>query len=440
MKTRLILFFSVLMMYGGETNIMAQEFSVRGIRGTAQVGAYAFELVSVTLEESDQGQAINLSMQLSDAQGETEKLYMSVPAMLRIGEVHCRFGVVALKRVDDLDSNFYRTPGNITWWFEFRPAEHEKTTDNRIPWSPQSRSLVLNSKVIFSFTCESLTPLFDIDDMPHGDNPWSLKGTIQKVYKGNLGKGEGEPFETGVTMYIGPVRSRPVGIWFGFDPFELPQPGESWVIFCSPKEEGMNPEDLLRGHGEGCTAYRSQDVKGDLDLTTQIVTGPLDLKPALKLAKEKSQTAGPVFLSFLWEYFGEAAVKDLDSFELFLSILESPALKSQARVTLIHELESFFSLKDGTPGLQNAGDRFIISLFRLLQQKEPENSDFQRNVLGTHIPNLLGIGSGLTKRSAAQVFAHFTKDRDAAISSLAASPHKKEAGILLQWIQKGSNG
>jgi hypothetical protein len=310
------------------------------------------------------------------------------------------------------------------------------TIDSRIPWNPQSRSIILNSKVIFTFTCDSLEPLFPMSDMPHGYNPWSLKGTIQTVHKGTLSKEKSESFETEVKIYVGPVRSRPVGIWFGFDPCELPQRGESWVIFCSPKEEGINPADLLRGQGVGCTAYRSQEVKDDLDLATQIIENRLELKPALTLAKEKISTAGPVFLSFLWEYFGETAVKDPDSFEPFLSILENPALKSTSRITLINDLESFFSLNDGTPDITKSADRFIVSLFRLLKQNEPDNSDLQYNITSTYIPTMLGIGSGLTERPASQVFSGLKKDRNEAIVSLRTSKHKKEAGILLEWIQK----
>lgn len=100
---------------------MAQEFSVKGVNSSTDVSGFRFDLSGVTLEESNQGAAINLSMQLTDANGATEKVYLTVPATHRTGKIQSRFGTISLKNIEGLDSNFHKTPEKIIWLFEFIP-------------------------------------------------------------------------------------------------------------------------------------------------------------------------------------------------------------------------------------------------------------------------------------------------------------------------------
>jgi hypothetical protein len=116
----------VLMLAMRGTIGMAQEFSIKGTKATAQVGSFRFDLTGVTLEESNQGAAINLSMQLTDVKGTTEKLYLTVPASSRTGNVQSRYGTISLKRVEGLDQYFYNSPEKIIWWFEFLPDSAQK--------------------------------------------------------------------------------------------------------------------------------------------------------------------------------------------------------------------------------------------------------------------------------------------------------------------------
>jgi hypothetical protein len=308
--------------------------------------------------------------------------------------------------------------------------------NNTIPWLTESQSLILNSRVIFAFTCNSLSPQFDTDDMPLGYQPWLLEGTIQNIYKGNLSASAGTAFNTQPTIYLGPVHSRPVGIWYGYEQSDLPQAGDSWVIFCNPTMENANPTDLLGGKGEGCIAYRSKEVKDDLDLITKFYSDSLPLDSVLELAVKNIGISSPLFYSFLWENLGEQIVKDSAALELFLTILEDSTLNSDCRYTIINGCESFFSMRDGTPGLEKPKYRFIITLFSLLKQKEDENGDLHNNLVETFIPNLLGINSGLTKCSANQVFAGHETEQQAAIKTISESTLKKEAANLLLWLQQ----
>ena len=118
---KLIVLFSLALIACGGGNLLAQEFTIHGIKGSASVGGFQFELTSVSLEERDQESAVNISMQIVDANGAVEKLHFTVPASLRTGEVKSQNGVIALKRVEGLDQYFYKSPEKIIWWFEFHP-------------------------------------------------------------------------------------------------------------------------------------------------------------------------------------------------------------------------------------------------------------------------------------------------------------------------------
>jgi hypothetical protein len=120
MKSYIIILLLIIISISGEA-LMAQEFSVKGVNSSTDVSGFRFDLSGVTLEESNQGAAINLSMQLTDANGATEKVYLTVPATHRTGKIQSRFGTISLKNIEGLDSNFHKTPEKIIWLFEFIP-------------------------------------------------------------------------------------------------------------------------------------------------------------------------------------------------------------------------------------------------------------------------------------------------------------------------------
>jgi hypothetical protein len=118
-KSLLLLFLFLIM---GVKIAMANEFIIHGIKGSAKVDGFEFELTGVSLEESDQGAAINISMQLVDGKGITEKLHLTIPSSPRTGLVETSHGVISLKHVDGLDQYFYKSPEKIIWSFEFLPG------------------------------------------------------------------------------------------------------------------------------------------------------------------------------------------------------------------------------------------------------------------------------------------------------------------------------
>jgi hypothetical protein len=118
---KLTIIFSLALIAWGGATLVAQEFTIHGIKGSAGIGDFRVELTSVLLEEHSPESAINLSMRLVDAKGAIETLHLAVPATPRTGEVKSHNGVIALKRVEGLDQYFYTFPEKIVWWFEFHP-------------------------------------------------------------------------------------------------------------------------------------------------------------------------------------------------------------------------------------------------------------------------------------------------------------------------------
>ncbi len=133
--------------------------------------------------------------------------------------------------------------------------------------------LINKSGLIFSFSVELITPLFSIDDMPQGYNTWSLRGKVLKIYKGSLASTPGTKFETRITIYDGPIRSRPVGLWINV----IPKENEDWVVFCSLTAARLKPEELLEGLGKTCWAVcRLDHIKNALNQINAKQDAPID--------------------------------------------------------------------------------------------------------------------------------------------------------------------
>jgi hypothetical protein len=151
--------------------------------------------------------------------------------------------------------------GSLIFVFPVCSREMRASGGSMVPESVL-HPLIAKSGLIFSFSVESITPLFAIDDMPNGYNLWSLKGRILKIHKGTLGTLPDSVFESRISIYQGPVRSRPEGLWVNV----IPKEGEKWVLFCGSTETGLKPEKLLDSLGKSCLAvFRLEEVKRVLD-------------------------------------------------------------------------------------------------------------------------------------------------------------------------------
>jgi hypothetical protein len=179
MKLKIFMIFMVLMFLSGGMNLMAEEFSIYGIKNGARIGNIQIELTGVSLEESDQGAAINLSFQLTDEKGSQEKLYLSVPASHREGSVKGKLGSIILKSVEGLDSNFYNSPEKIFWHFEFQGATNVKIHIYRI------NGKIVTEKEYNSFlqTLTGKENLHYIENRGGGETFWESKDSSGKRYR-----------------------------------------------------------------------------------------------------------------------------------------------------------------------------------------------------------------------------------------------------------------
>jgi hypothetical protein len=90
--------------------------------------------------------------------------------------------------------------------------------------------------LVFSVKLDAVDPTFPVDDMPEGANLWKLKGHVVDVFKGKLRERSGEDFESAVSIYQGPVLSRPVGFWVNV----LPVKNDSWLILTTTESKSSS--------------------------------------------------------------------------------------------------------------------------------------------------------------------------------------------------------
>lgn len=241
-----------------------------------------------------------------------------------------------------------------------------------------------------------------------------------------MDKAEGGRFETTALIYMGQVRSRPVGIWVN----EVPQKGGKWAVLCGPSVAATKVEDLLKEHGQGCSALLLEEVEADLDLSAKISEEKSDVHQALKLASKSPSKLHCLFFAFMVNAYQDSLLKDFSALDGALTLMEDPTLERSGRVTLMNEIDSLIMMRAEGPILRREANRLIVSYFRVAAL----DSQDTENILGTFLPNVLGLASGLEKRSAVEVFKDYSTDKTKALRVLRNSPFKKEAQVLLDWI------
>ena len=123
----------------------------------------------------------------------------------------------------------------------------------------KNNSIAGRSALAFNFEILSISPNFSIDDMPQGSNPWTLQGRIVKVSRGKWVGVEGHTFETIITIYQGPVGSRPAGLWIN----EIPAVHEIWTLYGGEECLSSAPEELLRDSGAASVRVIRSSKKTD---------------------------------------------------------------------------------------------------------------------------------------------------------------------------------
>ena len=117
-------------------------------------------------------------------------------------------------------------------------------------------------------------------------------------------------------------------------------------------------------------------------------------------------------------------------FNLLAGFAEQKGLATQTRDALLEGGYDLVGLSgDPTPEL---AQRLALAMFRVLLM--PEAQDLHENLIGTYLPNLLGIMSNLPSQPASKVFEGHAAEREAVRNFLRHHGTDADVKPLLSWI------
>ena len=166
-------------------------------------------------------------------------------------------------------------------------------------------------------------------------------------------------------------------------------------------------------------------------IAAQALAGDLPLPRTLDLAAPETARLDPIFAEFLWERYADEAMASQRAFDSLAEFSERKELTPRTRQALIDGGYRVVSLRgDEAPG---RGQRLALTMCRVLLM--PEAADLHENLIGTYLPNLLGLTSGLPPQPASRVFEDREAERKAVEAFLRRHGTDADAGPLLDWIQ-----
>ena len=164
------------------------------------------------------------------------------------------------------------------------------------------------------------------------------------------------------------------------------------------------------------------------DLMPADITGTNVFDPRVQTFQFRQ---GPIFAEFLWEQYADETMASQPAFDSLAEFSERKELTPKTRQALIDGAYSLVSLRgDETP---TRGQRLALTMCRVLLM--PDAADLHENLIGTYLPNLLGITSGLPPQPASKVFEDREPDRKAVEAFLQQHGTDADATPLLTWIR-----
>lgn len=251
-----------------------------------------------------------------------------------------------------------------------------------IPTIPDSSSEILSASRIFSFRILSSVQARPgpIAGMLAAYSEYSLTGVVLRRYKGELLEKEGGEFRATPLVYVGPIRSRPMGLWVGITAEDAPREGSVQVVFCrSGATHALQAGKLLSGLGDGCVVL-PESTAADVELAIETESSRASMPQAIE-ALERAKARDPFyFVAYLFARYG-AQVRALKDWRPLLALMADPSISRNLRYSLIHDLDRVMSsLSAISPDLRDA---YLLALFRAAcAYSEPGD---QANLLETHV-------------------------------------------------------
>lgn len=249
---------------------------------------------------------------------------------------------------------------------------------------------------------------------------------IIQILRGKLDAAQGGKVRIRITQssYAGMLRMQPLpGVW---SQVELVS-GAELVVFAQSNASGV--EDVFTE--PGCIRVGpAKPMLPGLRIATKAMAESLHLNRVLGLAGPESPHLDSTFAEFLWGHYGVAAMDSQPDFDALAGFAERKDLDVATRNSLLGGGYDCVALHgDDNP---HRAQRLALAMLRVLLL--PDAADLHENLIGTDLPNLLGITSELPRQAATDVFKGHESERDALAAFLHHHGTSADAKPLQAWL------
>jgi hypothetical protein len=178
-------------------------------------------------------------------------------------------------------------------------------------------------------------------------------------------------------------------------------------------------------------AASAVDVLRDIELADRSGCPPISFRALLDECITDLPTAGPLFLEYLASRIPETFFDRPVDFDAVFRQIENPAATPRLRWMWLRDIFGWLTLRDPAPPIYIA--RTVFGSLRLAQLND---RDLNGALLGVYLPNLLGLTSGLARKSASEAFERIPAARTSSMAILEANPQWPRQELLLDWLKR----
>jgi hypothetical protein len=253
-----------------------------------------------------------------------------------------------------------------------------------------------------------------------------LKLGMQEVLKGEIDEAVGTTVTTDVDQIeiVGSRLFAVPGVWSG-NPVT---PGTQLVV-CS-RSTSRKAAEILREANTTAVFPAGEELE-EIRWALECEKERWPLPDSLDRLAQRSH-AGALSAEYLAARLGEVLYADPAGFSRLMDTLESPGFPEPLREILVRAVFSRLLLNDPTPPV--FAERTIIGSFRLLAL--PEASALANNLVGTYLPNLLGLEGGATAKTASETFRRFPEEQAKAEQRLRVFTGPASTARLQDWLSR----
>lgn len=209
--------------------------------------------------------------------------------------------------------------------------------------------------------------------------------------------------------------SRPAGSWWIVEqPLE---PASEYVALCPAGKLA----DVLRG---SCTVMVAAPHLANLAIVRDAEA--LDDALVIDRLRATCAIATGIATNYAWQRAGAKALTDIRIYDALLSVVLEPSCSQVARAIMLDATYSLALAHEKPAHIA----RIARTLFKLLAM--PEASTLHDNIVGTWLPNALGLEGGIKPSPPTIIFSGEPKFRADTAKLLAA---RKDAAKLSAWIK-----